>query len=509
MQLPGSKLESAESVAVPTAWMATGFMLAAYTICYFGYALIRIARQPLWLDEVSTLWMCRLPDMRHIWSALATNSPDTAPPAFYAVSRALRNLTGSDHVGIRLAQVVGFYVAQIGIFLFTRARLGAAIGFLAMLIPVATGGLQYATDGRPYAAVLGCFALGAWFWQSCGKDSGWRSAAGMWLTLSLAVALHFLAVLILIPIAAAELTRTWQNKRIAWRCWAGILGSAFPLVVYLPLLARLRSLTLAAASAPSYYARPTPEALIDAYQQLFAPPGWGMLAALGAVLFLAIQFIRTSSKESSDRGGFTLGEAVLVFSLVLFPPLMFAFARIFTHTFHVRYTLPALFGYAAIGGLLASRLPRRIIVARGMSALLLMVILVASIREIGRHWATPDIDILQTVRNDLPIVVGEGRQFIELRESAPPRLRDRLVYLTTPPGVPNPDPTNETIVKNWTAVYPMPVYPAQEFLAGHSGFLLYHTGKGAQPVTDWLAKRARSLGVIGRQGDQWVFLVSP
>ena len=234
-----------------------------------------------------------------------------------------------------------------------------------------------------------------------------------------------------------------------------------------------------------------------------------MLAALGAVLFLATQLIRTSSEESSDRGGFPLADAVLVLSLVLFPPLMFAFARIFTHTFHVRYTVPAIFGYAAIGGLLASRLPRRIIVARGLSALLLLVMAVASIREIGHNWATPDIDMLQSVRNDLPIVVGEGGQFIELRENAPPRLRDRLVYLTTPPEVLNRDPTNENIVKNWTGIYPMPVYPAQEFLAGHRGFLLYHAGKGAQPMTDWLAKRVGSFGVIGRQGDRWVFLVSP
>src|ERR1022692_1747569 len=49
------------------------------------------------------------------------------------------------------------------------------------------------------------------------------------------------------------LTRTLRNRRIAWRCWAAILASAFPLFVYLPLIARIRSLTLAAASAPAYY----------------------------------------------------------------------------------------------------------------------------------------------------------------------------------------------------------------------------------------------------------------
>ena len=102
-----------------------------------------------------------------------------------------------------------------------------------------------------------------------------------------------------------------------------------------------------------------------------------------------------------------------------------------------------------------------------------------------------------------------GQQFIELMQNAPPRLRDRLVYLTTPPEVPNPDPTNENIVKNWTAIYPLPVYPAREFLAGHRVFMLYHTGASSQTMTDWIAKRARSAAVVGHKGDKWVFLVSP
>lgn len=507
----GSRFESGKIVGlrtVPAARKATGFMLAAYTICYFLFALSRAAKQPLWLDEVSTLWMCRLPDSWHVWSVLVAGAPDTAPPAFYAISRALLDLTGNDRIGIRLLPVIGFYVAQAAIFLFTRARLGGALGLFAMMIPVATGGLHYATDGRPYAAVLGAFAMGAWFWQCCGKDAGWRSAAGMWWSLSVAVALHFFAVLILIPISAAELTRTMRDRKISWRCWFAILASTFPLFIYLPLISRLRSFTLAAASAPSYYARPTPEALIDAYQQLFAPPGWGMLMACSAVLLLAARFVWASSKELPERGRFSVSEGVLGISLVLFPVVVFAFARLFTNTFHVRYTLPALFGYSAIAAWLVSLLPRRALLARVLSSLLLSVMVLASIREIRHKPGTHDIGVLQTVREDLPIVVSEGLQFIELRQNAPPRLRDRLVYLTTPSDVPNPDPTNENIVKNWAAIYPLPVYRAQDFLAGHRLFMLYHSGASSQTMTDWMAKSGWNMAVVGHQGDQWVFLVS-
>ncbi|MGD0777904.1 MAG: hypothetical protein ABSC05_34395, partial [Candidatus Solibacter sp.] len=259
----------------------------------------------------------------------------------------------------------------------------------------------------------------------------------------------------------------------------------------------------------AHYARPTPQALVDAYQQLFAPPGWGMLMACSAVLFLAARFVWTPSTESPDRGGFSLSEAVLGISLVLFPLLVFAFARMFTNTFHVRYTLPALFGYSAIAALLVSLLPRGTILARILSSLLVLVMMVASIREIGHNPAVPEIDVLQAAREDLPIVVSEGQQFIELMQNAPPPLRDRLVYLTTPPEVPNPDPTNENIVKNWTAIYPLPVYPAREFLAGHRVFMLYHTGASSQTMTDWIAKHARSSAVVGHKGDKWVFLVSP
>jgi hypothetical protein len=488
---------------------ATMFILSAYTIVYFCFALNRALKRPLWLDEVSTLWMCRLPDLRHIWGVLASSAPDTAPPAFYAISRVILHLTGNDRIGIRLLSVVGFYATQIGIFLFTRVRLGAAVGLFAMLLPIATAGLAYATDGRPYAAVLGSFAMAVWFWQSSGENTSWRTALGLWLSLSIAIALHFFAILILIPIAVAEATRTFTRRKIDWQCWAAIIASVAPLVIYFPLIIRMRSAALAAASAPSYYARPTFRALIDAYQQLFAPPGWGALIALAAVAFLAVRFVWPSSEEPGGRSGFDVSETVLAICLLLFPLFVYAFARLLTNTFHVRYSLPAIFGYCLVAASLLALLPQRTVLALLLSMIQLSIMAVGSFRELRRMPGTPDIEVLQSVREDLPIVVAQGLNFIQLMENAPSRLRDRLVYLPVPDGIPNTDPTNDIIVKNWAQIYPLPVYSASEFLAGHSRFILYHTGLIDETLTDWALRTAGNVTILEHKGDQWVFLISP
>jgi hypothetical protein len=265
---------------------------------------------------------------------------------------------------------------------------------------------------------------------------------------------------------------------------------------------------LAASSAPAFYARPTATALIDAYQELLAPPGWGMLVALAAVLFLAVRFVGASPQESSNQGGFSPGESALAIALILFPILVFVLARLFTHTFHIRYTLPTLLGYSIVAALLVSLLPHATNLARALSLLLLLIMVVAAIRELGHHWQSVEVDLLQSAGTDFPIVVSEGKGFIELRQNAPPVLRDRLVYLTSPAGVSNPDPTNENIVTNWAAVYPLPVYPAREFLAAHRAFMLYHTGASSQTITDWLSKNASNVAVAGHKEDKWLFLVS-
>jgi hypothetical protein len=488
---------------------SVGLILSAYTVCYFCFALNRALKHPLWLDEVSTLWMCRLPDLGHIWGVLALNAADTAPPAFYAITRLLLHLTGNDHIGIRLLSIVGFYSAQIGIFLFTRVRLGPAVGLFAMLLPIATAGLAYATDGRPYAAVLGCFAMAMWFWQSRAEDAKWGSSVGLWLSLAIAISLHFFAVLILVPIAAAELARAFTRKKVDWQCWAAIIASLVPLIIYFPLIIRMRPGALAATSAPGFYARPTLRALIDAYQQLFAPPGWGALIAVIAVVFLAARLVWPSSEEPGNGVGFNVSETVLAISLLLFPLFVYVFARLLTHTFHVRYSLPAIFGYCVVAAALLALLPQRAILALLLSAAQVAVMAVGSFRELRRMPGTPDIEVIQTVRDDLPIVVGQGLNFIELMQNAPPHLRDRLVYLPVPDGVPNADPTNDTIVKNWARIYPLPVYPASEFLAGHSMFILYQTGLTDEALTDWVLRSAQSVAILAHKGDQWVFLISP
>src|ERR1017187_3850309 len=111
---------------------AVAFIFVAYTLVYFVSAIRRASSARPWLDEVLTLWICRLPTMADVWRVLH-GSPDSAPPAWDLICRGFMALTGNDYLGIRMLAILGFYAAQVAIFLFVRARFAAVFAALAML----------------------------------------------------------------------------------------------------------------------------------------------------------------------------------------------------------------------------------------------------------------------------------------------------------------------------------------------------------------------------------------
>ena len=79
--------------------------------------------------------------------------------------------------------------------------------------------------------------------------------AGLWLSLAAAVSTHYYAVLIFLPLAAGELTRTWTTKRVDFAIWAALLLGLLPLLAYMPLMAESRKYAATFWSRPDLRAK--------------------------------------------------------------------------------------------------------------------------------------------------------------------------------------------------------------------------------------------------------------
>ena len=118
--------------------------------------------------------------------------------------------------------------------------MGAGMGLVAMLTPMVTAPILYATEARAYGLMLGFVGLAMVCWQNIADGrSRTLSLAGLGIFLTAALSMHCYAVLTLVPFGLAELTRSWERKKIDGGAWLAICLPLTTVLSYLPLLAAL------------------------------------------------------------------------------------------------------------------------------------------------------------------------------------------------------------------------------------------------------------------------------
>src|SRR5262249_22574769 len=100
---------------------------------------------------------------------------------------------------------------------------------------------SYAYEARGYGMVLG-FAGAAVVCWDLARSPRWRPVAllGLPVCLALAVATHFYAVLLVVPLALAELARSLKRRRTDWWVWLGLVSVALVISPTNPLVAHVR-----------------------------------------------------------------------------------------------------------------------------------------------------------------------------------------------------------------------------------------------------------------------------
>mgnify|MGYP000847636483 FL=1 len=235
-------------------WLLLALVLTAY-----GLRVSGLDRQSLWRDEVDAIYFAvrDLEATLTMFTAAAQNGP-----LYFVLLRPWFWLAGTSEFVLRYPSVLLgtasvpllWQVAQQltpekrGQNSTRMARIGRSDADLdsrssaqsasysnlvaAALLAISPYMVWYGQEGKMYAAVTFLALLATWFWLRGVLRGGWGHWLGYWLTVTAAMYVHLLMVLIL-PLHLVWFLLAWPATRLRWRGYVVTLaGLTLP---YLPM----------------------------------------------------------------------------------------------------------------------------------------------------------------------------------------------------------------------------------------------------------------------------------
>ncbi len=470
-------------------WLA----LALFAIGYGAATAYRASRKLFWFDEIFTVQVAKLPDLRSIWAALS-QGVDFNPPLFYFLTKAGVALAGPGHLGVRLPEIAGFGIFCLCLYRFVALRSTVLGGLVAMLFPLLTGAYAYAYEARPHAVVLGCLGVALVCWQQAATPQGrarWPWLLGLALALACGLLNHAYAVLLFVPFIFGEAVRLWTTRKPDWpMAWALLVGAA-AFAVLIPL-ARLASTTgIARAKAFDF----SIQLLLNTYRMLLGPAVIELaVAAVAAFIVFGLarpmQPVQTPGVSTTPPGP-ARHELAALCALLLIPLFAAVLSMLTRAVPYDRYSLGLVAGCAALLGLLAGS---NFKLGAALLAAMLVQIGVDNLGFVGRS-AMPEpatqiplsthqpyfmrrytqLNLLPD--HQAPIVMLDELEFAPMLHYAPEGLAARLTYVIWDPGDTNGQ-GYQRLQRCCQAAGR--VAPAAELLARYPFFYVYGTPRSAQ-----------------------------
>jgi hypothetical protein len=405
-------------------------------------SIFKASTRPLWFDELLTVIVSRQPDISSLWRALA-HCADGQPPPFYLLQRLFDHLVSNEQIAFRLVSILGFCLMQWCLFVWLRKRHNVLIAFTVCLLPLMTTlFVDYSVEARPYALEIGFLAIALVAYQ--------QASAKIWiLVLSLsfiaAESSHYYALFFFGPFFIAEFIYFLKMRSLRIAVWIALCSGILPLIGFWPLLSHFKD----CYGAHVWYATATLVGTMKIYGWLFGISAGGPGAAswtslvvllLPAAILLSIGLLVYRSLKSKPQEQITFHLDVLTAGILLTPFVML-FATRLTHTGLIpRYLLPTILGVALGAGYGLSLLNKKFVPL--IAALLLFCIAVQEVgfwfsyheaRQLGLGTQPYAAGLIQSAgHSELPVVVSEGHDYLELDHYAPRALAQRLVFIADP-----------------------------------------------------------------------------
>jgi len=275
------------------------------------------------------------------------------PLTYHLLAHASMWIFGANAFALRLPSFLGYLLMQVCLFIFVRRIAGDRAAVLSLAFPALTPTLFYSAEARPYGLLLGLYALTLVAWQSAIRRSGRSTGAASLLLLAFGITLtlnaHYFGILLLIPLCAAELARTFHRRRIDFPVAAAVLLGMTGILFALPFQ------SAAAEFRQHYYSGGAVgiRAISQAYRSLFVDYTHTSLSTqrVIAILFVLCAFALIAICVRQYRNGMLplpFPESVFILVLAALPFFGFLLARFVTHSIEVRYVLGAVIGITVL-----------------------------------------------------------------------------------------------------------------------------------------------------------------
>lgn len=293
----------------------------------------------LWFDELVTLYIAKTGSLRNIWHALSLGA-DPNPPLSHLLVLWSTRVFGDGALAVRLPMVIAGAATVPLLFLFMNRRLPVVFSTIGALFFISTRAYDYSYESRSYALTLCFCVLTLVLWRAALEGSHrLASSFGLALTLAAGISSNYFAVLAFFPIAAGELVRIIQNRRLELRVWIALLFGGLPIFLYLPLINHAVS-----QFAPYAWNRATWSIVNHTYDLLLDASLVFVFILLeaAAVIYLYRRF--GESRKSSPV--FPSHEIAAILTLLAYPVLGYVLAVLRAGMISPRFVLPMCLGIA-------------------------------------------------------------------------------------------------------------------------------------------------------------------
>lgn len=454
----------------------TTWFLAGVSLLYLAVTGVLACWKPMWVDELFTFYLARLPSASAVWDAVS-GSIAPMPPSFYLLTRLSHRLLGPPHLASRLPEMLGFLLASLCLFRFLHRRTSALYGLVGMLVPWITGAYHYAYEARPYGLVLGFCGLSLVCWQAATEGPPRKLAlAGLFAGLAGAVFSHYGAILLLFPLGLGELARSVSGRRMDWPVWLSLAGAGIPFAVFFPLVGRSIS-----AYGSAMWSRPRLGSLPDCYVDLLSGAALPMAAILSAAaLYRWLRAPGPTGCESRHSVAIPGHELAATVGLLLLPLAGLLQALLVTGQITARYVIALVLGFAILFAMAAYQSVQGSVT---IGSMILVVLLAAWGANCRRDYRALRADAGRIARfhalaardqSGLPILIG-GLTFFPLAYYAPAAVSRRLYYLVDPEAARRYTGSDslDLNIARYREIAPINVVEAGMFLETHRQFLLY------------------------------------
>src|ERR1039458_6064368 len=253
---------------------AAGSFIAAAILAafYFATSIYIASHRVFWFDELFTMHIARLPDIKAIWTALG-HGADSLPPAYYMVVRLFGDLFGNSEVAARLPSALALAAGLLLIFDCARRLTDGLHGLIALSGATCLFLPYYGYEARSYALYFMLSALALWVW-CCTRDDKNSSAIFFGVVLFFGVTTHYYFVLCLVPYAIWEVLGGKRGQLASPKLIAGLVGAIVPAVLLSPFI-----LSFSRKFSTGLWSRPSFGELRAIFPQLF-PDGLFLLALI-------------------------------------------------------------------------------------------------------------------------------------------------------------------------------------------------------------------------------------